>query len=86
MIDPLQLRLSIHTTSHKKALYHFFNPKPAPTIADAVKSEKSGATLGDHIAAAIDSKSKPNPVKGKGKGKGPKSPKSGLSGGGAGGM
>jgi hypothetical protein len=85
MIDPLQLRLSIHTTSHKKALYHFFNPKPAPTIADA-GSEKSGATLGDHIAAAIDSKSKPNPVKGKGKGKGPKSPKSGLSGGGAGGM
>lgn len=73
MITPLELLNSVHITSHKKALYHFF--KPTPVKGKSPKSgfsggatlEKTGTTISDVVEVAFKSKPKP------GKGKGPKS-------------
>ena len=63
MIGPLHLYLSDHVTSHKKALYHFFNPsstsKTAPHSAKStspdgsVPSAPALSTVADHVSAAI---------------------------------
>jgi hypothetical protein len=54
MIDPLQLRLSTHVTSHKKALYGFFTPTP---------KNPGVATFSDHVAVAATTLKKPKSKK-----------------------
>jgi hypothetical protein len=73
MITPLELLKSVHVTSHKKALYHFFNPKPVKGenpksgLTGGGALEKTGATISDVVTAAFESKPKPKPKFGKGK-------------------
>ena len=56
MIEPLKLRLSPHTTSHKKALYCFFTSLEAwlPKISNSPEPKVlKNVTLADHIAPKL---------------------------------